>query len=705
MSNYKLNFIIAMAFTGIATLLLGLFIYFKNGRNKVNLTFALYSLSISWWSLTQIGNVYGPSLEASWFWARIEQVGVVFIPTFFLHFVVVFIGLKREWLLRLCYAFSIIIAFLSLTTTLICPRAEYKFGLINFGDPGPLYFLIIVFFGICVTYSLWKLLELYKISTGFKKNQLKYLLFPSLLGYLGGASSFLLVYDVNIYPLNPFGTYFICLYAIAVAYSIVRYRLMDINVALTRAGIFVIVYTLVLGIPFWFGIKTGLWVYSTVIMAVLATTGPLTYSYLRNRAENILFKERRRYQEVLTNLSKSMVDIRDIEELPKTINSTVVDAVKIKFAAIYLKQEEYKSFQLKSCYPQEAKSRFPELIPWDDSLIGILNQRQKPLLDEEVGPRNKIDPDLGLIIPCFSKDGLLGFIVLGAKHNNQMYTDDDLLSFENLSYAASLAIENCIFWKEIEDRQRKARLQEMDTFSYSLAHEIDNPMTIVYNLARFQKEHFLKYVTDPEERKDVEEACNIMMEGSGRVMSMVKAIRQFGQKVSGELEPLNLQEIIEGFSRLYSPELKANCVVFLKEIPEEPIYVQGVAAELQQVLMIFAKNAIHAMKYSLEKRLTLKVTRVNHSTVRIAVSDTGYGVKKGNLQTIFAPFFTSKASTEGTGMGLHNAKGFILRHNGRIWAESEGENKGSAFILELPVIQGVQPESIKKEESKTKWAF
>ncbi|MFA5287551.1 MAG: histidine kinase N-terminal 7TM domain-containing protein, partial [Candidatus Omnitrophota bacterium] len=296
MSSYKFNFIVAMAVTGIATLLLGLFVYFKNRRNKVNLTFALYSLSISWWSLTQIGNVYGPSLEISWFWAKIEQIGVVFIPTFFLHFAVVFIGLKRKWLLRLCYVFSLIIALLSPTTRLICPRAEYKFGLINFGDPGPLYLLIIVFFGLSVIYSLWKLLELYKISTGSKKNQLKYLLFPSLLGYLGGASSFLLVYDINIYPLNPFGIYFICLYAVAVAYSIIKYRLMDIKVAFTRAGIFLIVYTLVLGIPFWLGFKfigSGLWILPVSIMAIFATLGPLTYSYLRNRAENIIFKEKR----------------------------------------------------------------------------------------------------------------------------------------------------------------------------------------------------------------------------------------------------------------------------------------------------------------------------------------------------------------------------------------------------------------------------
>lgn len=56
----------------------------------------------------------------------------------------------------------------------------------------------------------------------------------------------------------------------------------------------------------------------------------------------------------------------------------------------------------------------------------------------------------------------------------------------------------------------------------------------------------------------------------------------------------------------------------------------------------------------------------------VAFSDTGYGIKQGKLHTIFALFVTTKASTEGAGMGLYNAKGFVIRHKGRIWAESEG---------------------------------
>ena len=69
-----------------------------------------------------------------------------------------------------------------------------------------------------------------------------------------------------------------------ITYAIIKYRLMDIRVAVTRFGIFIVVYTLVLGIPFWIGYKYHLWHYATVLMAVLATIGPFIYITLEKRS-------------------------------------------------------------------------------------------------------------------------------------------------------------------------------------------------------------------------------------------------------------------------------------------------------------------------------------------------------------------------------------------------------------------------------------
>jgi signal transduction histidine kinase/uncharacterized membrane protein len=707
--GYKENFIISMAFTGITTLFIGFFVYYRIAKNKTNITFALYSWSISWWSLTQIGNVYGPSLEASWFWARMEQIGVVFIPTFFVHFVLTLLRLNRRRLLRFCYAFSLIIAILSPTTSLLSPRAERKFDVINFGEPGFLYPVLILFFIVFIVYGLWKLLEAYKESTGAKKNQLKYLLWPSMIGYLGGAANFLLVYDINIYPLNPFGTYFVGLYTFAIAYAIVKYRLMDINVILTRATIFVIVYGFVLGVPFglaawgqdWlmqvFG-QGWFWVPMSILLG-LATFGPFIYQSLRRRAEDVILKEQRRYQHVLRELSKAMARIRDLDQLLKAITSTIMDNVRVGFAAIYIKDDEYKSYKLSSYSPQTEKSRFQEFIPLDYPLVNRLNKEKRPLMSEEIGSQDKIDLSSGIVIPCFIEDNLLAFIALGAKPNGQMYTPDDVLIFETLSYSTSLAIENSIFWKEIEDRQRQARLQEMDTYSYSLAHEIDNPMQVILGHATLLKGALSKANLTEAELKEFGESLDFILECRQRVSTMVEAIRDFGQKATGEHNPLNIEEVVESFSQLYSPQFKANSVVFQKTSQlKEPVFVLGEKPELMQVLVILANNALHAMTGLKEKKVSLNLGLAHHDWVRISLTDNGYGIKQENLKIIFKPFVTTKASTEGTGMGLHNALRIVERHKGKIWAESEGEGKGATFFIELPIAKDVKPEDLKDKE-------
>ena len=105
-----------------------------------------------------------------------------------------------------------------------------------------------------------------------------------------------------------------------------------------------------------------------------------------------------------------------------------------------------------------------------------------------------------------------------------------------------------------------------------------------------------------------------------------------------------------------------------------------------------------------EKKVSLKVDTINRDRLRIYFSDNGYGIKKEMLEIIFTPFTTTKASTEGTGMGLYNAKKIIERHKGKIWAESEGLGKGATFIIELPIAKDINPEEL-KDKDKGKRVF
>jgi signal transduction histidine kinase len=683
----------------ITCFFLASFVLLKNYKSSLNKIFSFFCFAIAQWSIFYFLWLSANNLKLADFYMRTCMIGVIFMPTIFTHFVSVLAHVKNRNLLYVNYALTFFMA-----SSVYSPLYAKEGGAFSVFPywllPGIIFPLHLVHFFLNLIYSYFLILSAFKSSKGILKVQIRYVVLGTIIGFLGGWTNYLYWYRIHFFPpifniTASFGVTFI-------AYAILKYRLMDINIVLTRAGIFAAVFFPIFFLPFWIApkfIHTSLWWIPTFMMGILATLGIFIYNFLRKRAEDVILKDQHRYQKALRELSKTMTRFRDLDKLLQAIDLTVIEQVKVSFAGIYLKDEEYRSYKCKHCFPQKERDRFPEFIPLGSNLIKNLFEHKRPLLSDEVGSQDKINFDLGLVVPCFIEDNLLGFLIMGAKPNNQMYTPDDLIVFETLSYSTALAIENSQFWKEIEDRQRKARLQEMDTYSYSLAHEIDNPMYIIIGQAQILQKALLKELNLPEDKqKDLESSLNFILESAWRVSGMVKAIRDFGSPATGEFKPLKVEEVVESFAKLYFPQFKNAGVTFAKELPAQALYIRGEKPELMQVLVILANNSLHAMKYSQTKQITLSVEPSNQDAVKILFKDTGSGIKKDLLPVIFAPFTTTKASSEGTGMGLYNAQKIIIRHKGKIWAESEGENKGTTFFIELPVAAGITPEEFKNED-------
>jgi signal transduction histidine kinase len=400
-----------------------------------------------------------------------------------------------------------------------------------------------------------------------------------------------------------------------------------------------------------------------------------------------------------------MTQIRDLDELLSLIVVTIVDNVRVDFAAIYLKEEENGRFTLKSHQPKKPPAALKETFAKDSGIIKALCERKKTHLGEELAYTIH-DPELhdSLIIPFLFERELSGVLILGPKPKKYMYTSEDIIVFETLAYAASLAIENCKFWREVEDRQRKARLQEMDAYSYALAHEIDNPVQIILGQADFLKNECSSGILDETKHKEAAESFDFIIEAAERISGMVKAIQDYGQKTSFGQEPLFIEQIVDTFNRLYLPLFKAKGIAFEKSIDQaaSQARVLGVKPELVQVFVILANNALHSMRQSNVKKITVSVSTIGTDAARVDFSDTGYGIKEALLPIIFAPFTTTKASSEGTGMGLYNAQKIIARHNGRIWAESKGEGQGARICIELPLLPAQEGHPLQTTEGEDK---
>jgi signal transduction histidine kinase len=682
---------------GISSSALGIFVYFKNRNKIVNKYYGLTTVFIGIWSYSYFFWQISPQEIQALFWCRMLMIGAIFIPPTYLHFVLSLLDLNvaKKRVLYVCYFFSLVFFILNFST-LFVKGVSRKQSFSYWPDAGIAYAPFLLLYVLCIIYAVVIMWQAQKKSSGIKKAQIRYVILGAFLGFGGGATNYPLWFNI---PILPVGNILVSFGIVVMAYGIYKYRLLDINIAITRATIFIFVYAFVLGIPFLLGYHYGLWQIATGLMLILASAGPFIYQYLRKKAEDSLLKHQRRYQAALRELSKTMTRIRDLDQLLKAIVLSVVDTVKVNFAGVYLKDEEHKSYQLKHYFPRKEEKRFAEYISWDSPLFKILCERKRPVLSEELKVQDAIHLDSGLVIPCFIEDNLLGFLVLGPKPQNQIYTPDDLVVFETLSYSTSLAIENCRFWQEIENRQRKARLQEMDTYSYSLAHEIDNPIQVVLGQSTLLKNEVLGAVADEEKRKGIINSFDFILEAARRVSGMVKAIRDFGQQTTGEFKPVDIEDVVESFMKLYYPKFKEKSVYFEKiSSLTQPAYVRGEKPQLMQVLFIIADNAVHAMTGLDEKKTSLKIETVHNDWVRISFSDNGYGIRREMLEIIFSSFTTTKASTEGTGMGLYNAKNIVLNHKGRIWAESEGKGAGATFIVELPIAKGVTKADADKED-------
>ncbi|HSD61108.1 MAG TPA: ATP-binding protein, partial [Burkholderiales bacterium] len=109
--------------------------------------------------------------------------------------------------------------------------------------------------------------------------------------------------------------------------------------------------------------------------------------------------------------------------------------------------------------------------------------------------------------------------------------------------------------------------------------------------------------------------------------------------------------------------------------------VKADPAQLEQVVMNLAKNAVEAMGVGERRELTVITSRSNGQT-RVSVTDTGPGVTPALREKLFAPFFTTKP--EGMGMGLNICRSIVEYHQGRLWIEPN-PGGGSVFSFTLPV--------------------
>jgi len=729
-------------FNAVISTIFGVFILLKNSKSGTNRTFAYFSFSVAAWSYGYIGWPLSKTSESTLLWFQILHIGACFTPVTYYHFVITWLNLfKKKYKIILKIGYVLAFFFGSLTfSKLFIAGMEPKFSLRFWAKPGILYHFYLLYFFTIVLVSTYLLLKRLSLSSGIKKQQIKYILIGISLSFIGGSTNYLLWYDINI---PPYGNILASSFVILTFYAIVTYRLMDIKLVITKVSLLIFVYALLLGTPFLVGflyqhqcmrlVGRYWWLIPIALSTVFATVAPSIYLFLQQKAEGRILQEEIRIRALLTKASYGMAAIRDLQRLLEIIVDILTKHLRLDNAAIYLSTGKHGAFltaEPQKIASKDAAERFSRnesdknkyvlkvskseykshvVIGDDDPIVERLKEKKSPLIYEEIkllaeGHTSKSadfqeiakqmkELSASVIVPAIAENILLGFIVLGERKDKGIYSPELIDVLSVLGNQSALAIENCRYWEESRRRMLEEGFQErvasLDAMAASFAHEIDNPVGIILGqigcaeeVLDDNKDATPKIVVD-----EVKGAFKFITESAVRVSGMVKSILEYSRMGSGELVSVSIYDVVEGFENLMGPQLRKAQVGFSKDIEEGLPNLKADKVQMEEILMNFAINSLHAFKDKTDKKVNLKIFQLNDGMIRIEFSDNGYGIPEKMLNDIFLASVTTKGSSEGTGLGLFRTRKIVDMHGGKIWAESEGEGKGATFIVELPVYK------------------
>lgn len=264
---------------------------------------------------------------------------------------------------------------------------------------------------------------------------------------------------------------------------------------------------------------------------------------------------------------------------------------------------------------------------------------------------------------------------------------------ESQAARRKLQAANAELAREIEERRqaerrledarselaRASKLAALGQLAASVTHELGQPISAMKNYLTAAELD----VADAETGETLRRLSAIV----ARMERLTQQLRFFARPGGEGLGPLDLNEVWKEALALIEPDARAIGVSIREAAPAGPVMVRGDRLRLEQVVVNLCRNAILAMADASRRELTVAIEVVD-GKARLAVRDSGTGLKGETLERLQEPFVTSRASGEGMGLGLAISAEIVKEHDGRLAArdlEGAGDSTGAEFTVTLPL--------------------
>lgn len=561
-----------------------------------------------------------------------------------------------------------------------------------------------IYFIIGAVLALIQLENTLRASTAEKRWRIKYVIFgvgAVLAFFIYSASQSLLFSTIKAETL-PLASAVILISSSIMAFFIVRHRLLDVDIFISRYVVYnsftvliVGVYLLAVGLIAqglkYFNIPLNYFVTTLFIfVAILVLVISLFTASIRRKFKLLI--NRHFYKHKYEFRDKWMESIEKIgsKRTVDAVASTLIEMLAVEMCSSRVCLYLYESGAEGYLSAGHGKEPALNAVASSHPFIAELKARQEPFaLSELYGEGKALEPaverlfrETGAVFasPLTADNELIGFVLLGPDISGEPYIRDDSELLKALAAQSAIQIRNIRLAEELVTSREVEAFSRMSAFVMHDLKNLTNSLSLLSQNARHNMEN-------PEFREDIVKTVDSTV---SRMKRLIERLSTMPREMELKREPVEINSLIDrALKRLPRPHGKA--VDISGGTGALPlIFVDPEAIEM--VIVNLVSNAFDAIKDS--GAVSIKVSSDGRS-VHVVISDNGSGMSGEYIRTaLFQPFKTTKKN--GLGIGLYQCKAVVTAHGGDISVESEA-GKGTSFTLRFPGI----PDSFNRGQAES----
>ncbi|MBN2432857.1 MAG: GAF domain-containing protein [Acidobacteria bacterium] len=440
----------------------------------------------------------------------------------------------------------------------------------------------------------------------------------------------------------------------------------------------------------------NIWVMLVFLMLAAFLVEPLKNVVVR-MINRLFYRSQMSSQEFVLDISRQLNYLMDLPSILDLTLNRICDAAHLGGGYVLLREAETEVLECKAAREPEIE-RLQEInLPLDWEVVRWIRENREPieLFDRRNYKKFQELPaveterlhrlGVSVIAALFSRNELLGVLLLKRKLSGELYTSEDLSVLSILCSQAAIALDNAMFRERekamLHSSYQQKRLALMGQMAANIAHEIRNPLVAIKGLGKLVEDHLT------EENK-LKRHMHVLNSEVSRLQNVVSELVRFVRPSDLKKSEIDLNRLVEDTVQLYAEEINKNAIQ-LDFVPQDgPLIVEADPDKVKQVLINLLQNALEAVPRGGRIRVETVAARpeefmdIYSTSAILRVWDSGPLIDPELHAKIFEPFFTSKGS--GTGLGLAIVKDIMEEHGGSVSLIQDGEHQ-KYFEVRFPV--------------------